>query len=401
MASDSLPTTDPLLWLRLALAEKVGPSLVRRLLEEFGSAHAIFDASSGELGRAEGIHPAAVRSLLSAETEKKAEKAFRHARELDVALIGYDSPAYPEALKDLAQAPLVVYVRGRVAAQDRLALSVVGPRKPSDYGRLMTRRLIGPLCAHGITIVSGLAHGIDAEAHQAALDCGGRTLAILGQGLATEIYPRSNRALHRKIIDRDQGAIISVFPLDTKPEPWVFPQRNSIIAALSLGTLVVEAGEKSGALITAGHCAELGRVVMACPGDATRTSSRGSNRLIAEGAMMIQRSEDILEILSEPLRRELDALQSDPANRVEDVSSIPSPTSALSGAAAARRGLEKDDPVVSLIQELLLEEHRPVDFILQSCAEAGFGQSEVVEKLLNLEMSGYLTQLPGRIYSLR
>jgi DNA processing protein len=165
--------------------------------------------------------------------------------------------------------------------------------------------LVPPLCARGLTIVSGLAQGIDAEAHAAALGAGGRTLAVLGQGLDTPLYPSSNRSLANRIVQEDLGAILSIFPLATTPQPQLYPQRNEVLAALALGVLVVEADRRSGTLITARHAADFGKTVMACPGDADRATAEGSNRLLTEGAALIQSSDDILEALAPDIRSAL------------------------------------------------------------------------------------------------
>ena len=390
---------EPLL--RLVLAPDIGPTLAHKLLQRLGSPEAIFAAPRSELLAMGGMGEKRVAALL-ASTPREAEAEAKRAEKLGVDLISFDSDRYPSALKDLPYPPLVLYVKGTLIEQDRLALSVVGPRKPSDYARIMVTTLVPPISARGITIVSGLAYGIDAEAHRAALDCGGRTVAVLGQGLDTPIYPSANRRLARRILDLERGAILSVFPFSTEPEAGNFPHRNQIIAALSLGTLVIEAGEKSGALITATHANELGRTVMCCPGDANRASARGSNRLIADGAALIQKSDDILETMANDLRTaRLTLAETEDATAPEPRTSPEEPGAPQpSDPAPTATATPLSDPVALRIRELLSGDHRPIDFIIEGCAQSGFAHGEVVQRLLTMELTGSLRQLPGGIFAL-
>lgn len=381
-------------WLRLSRAPGVGLILAHRLLDAIGGPEAIFGASDAALRAVEGIGPKTVEALRSPEAEREARLDGARLDEHEIDALTLDLPDYPAALRTLAHPPLIVYARGRMAPADRLSISIVGPRKPSDYGRVMTGRLVAPLSARGITIVSGLAYGIDAEAHTAALEAGGRTLAVLGQGLATPVFPSSNRALARRIVNQDLGALLSVFAPGTPPVPELFPRRNEIIAALSLGTLIVEAGEKSGALITATHALEFGRTVMACPGDATRPQSRGANRLIAEGAALIQQSDDILEALAPAIREVSGELRRGGWLPPEEPGAAAAPMPPRPEPAAP------GDPLERSLRAALTAEHRPVDVLLEVCAAEGYGQSEVIQKLLEMELGGRVRQLPGRIYSL-
>jgi DNA processing protein len=172
----------------------------------------------------------------------------------------------------------------------------------------MTERIAGPLAGQGLTLVSGLAYGVDGEVHRAAVEAGGRTLAVVGQGLGTPLSPQANADLARRIVEEDHGALLSIFPMDAEPRAGLYPARNEIIAGLALGVLVVEASASSGALITARHALAAERHVMACPGDATRRAAEGSNRLIADGAPLVQNAEDVLALLDSDLRREMETL---------------------------------------------------------------------------------------------
>jgi DNA processing protein len=215
--------------------------------------------------------------------------------ELGVTVLTWDSPDYPSLLKVIPNSPPVLYVRGELLPQDDWALGVVGTRRATVYGREATHALVGGLAAGGVTIISGLAYGIDTYAHQTALDAGGRTIAVLGSGVDI-IYPAQNRKLADKI--SSQGAIVSEYPLGTRPEGSNFPPRNRIISGLSLGVLVVEGTTRSGAMITADFAAEQGREVFAVPGNILNRLSSGPNQLIQNGAKLVTSIGDVLEELN-------------------------------------------------------------------------------------------------------
>jgi DNA processing protein len=210
-------------------------------------------------------------------------------------VLTWDSPEYPASLRNIADPPPVLYVRGQLMARDEWALAVVGTRRATVYGREVTRSLVSGLAASGVTIVSGLAHGIDTHAHQVALDAGGRTLAVLGSGIDV-IYPAENRKLAELIVN--SGAILSEYPLGAQPESGNFPRRNRIISGLSLGVLVVEGTKSSGAMITADYASEQGREIFAVPGSILSPNSAGPNYLIQQGAKLVTTMGDILEELN-------------------------------------------------------------------------------------------------------
>ena len=221
------------------------------------------------------------------------------ARRDDVAVIDRDDARYPAQLCALPAAPGRLYVRGRLTADDALAVAVVGSRRASSYGVAVAARLGADLAARGVTVVSGLARGIDSAAHRGALEAGGRTIAVLGSGVDV-VYPPENRRLAGEIVER--GAVLSQFEPGTPPAPYRFPERNRVIAGLALGVVVVEAAERSGALITAGVAGEMGREVMAVPGRVTSPESRGAHRLIRDGAALVQGWEDVVAALPERWR---------------------------------------------------------------------------------------------------
>ncbi|GIX46622.1 MAG: hypothetical protein KatS3mg131_0833 [Candidatus Tectimicrobiota bacterium] len=227
-----------------------------------------------------------------------------------VQVIPFVDARYPRPLRWIPDPPPVLYVRGTLVPEDELAVAVVGTRKPSAYGRLQAQRLSAELVRCGLTVISGMARGIDSLAHASALEAGGRTLAVLGSGINV-VYPPENRRLYTAI--SEQGAVLSEFPLDTKPDRWNFPRRNRLISGLSLGVLVVEATTTSGSLHTARHALEQGREVFAVPGRVDSPSSRGTHGLIKHGAKLVEDVEDILAEFPEAVRQALAQRQPAPA----------------------------------------------------------------------------------------
>jgi len=240
-----------------------------------------------------------VKELEAAEEAVRAEIEMQACERQGVQLISFVDDDYPPMLREIHDPPLVLYVRGRLHPMDYNAVAMVGTRHPSTYGLETARRFAAHLAGMGLTVVSGLARGVDSAAHQGALDVGGRTLAVLGCGV-DQVYPAENKRLYAMIMDA--GALISEYPLGAPPRPYHFPRRNRIISGLSLGTLVVEAHVRSGSLITANQALEQGRDVFAVPGRADALLSRGTNGLIKSGAALTETAEDILEALRPALR---------------------------------------------------------------------------------------------------
>jgi DNA processing protein len=284
-------------WVGFNLVKGVGPVRVRRMLERFGSLKDAWHASRGDL-REVGLDRRALDSLVETRRRLDLEAELARLDKLGIAVLTWEDEDYPALLKQLRaidHAPPVLYLRGSLAAADEWALAIVGRRSASAYGRQVTHQLARELSANSLTIVSGLARGIDAEAHQAALDAGGRTIAMLPCGLDT-IYPPEHRLLAARIVQ--QGALMTIFPLGTQPEGKNFAPRNRVLSGLARGVLVTEAGVKSGALLTAGYALEQGRDVFAVPGNITAQGSDGTNRLIQDGAHPVLTTEDILSALN-------------------------------------------------------------------------------------------------------
>ncbi len=280
--------------LTLSLVPGIGPRLTAALFERFGSAAAAMRASIAELSAVPFITPRLAECIQRASQSNDAAAEMERMQRHGVRLIAFGSPEYPTSLATINDFPYLLYVRGTVTAADANAVALVGSRHCTDYGRRIAARLATGLARAGITVISGLARGIDAAAHRAALEAGGRTLAVLAGGLS-RIYPPEHAELARQV--EASGALLTEAKMDQEPLAGLFPVRNRIISGLSKIVVLVEAAEKSGALITASHAAEQGRTVMAVPGSVESASSGGTNDLIRKGAVLCRSVEDILEEL--------------------------------------------------------------------------------------------------------
>jgi len=356
-------------WLALSLTPGVGSTLMRRLLDRFKTPEAVFHAPAKELLKIEGLGEKVAEEIRKGPLEKVVERELYLLREIGGRVITLKDEEYPKRLRDIYDPPALLYVRGELKKEDEFAVSIVGSRKTTPYGRWFTEKLSQELARYGMTIVSGMARGIDSLAHWGAISGGGRTIAVLGCGVDV-IYPSENRNLFAKIIDH--GAILSEFPIGSRPEGGHFPRRNRIISGLSIGVVVVQASEKSGSLITAGYALEQGREVFAVPGNVGTESSRGTHRLIKEGAKLVESSEDILEEILPQWKREGEATP-----KVE----------------APRPDLTQEEKI---LYELLGETPLHIDVMIR---ESRLDPGKVSSLLLNLELKGLVSQWPGKCFS--
>jgi DNA processing protein len=285
---------DKRFWLGFNLIYGIGPIRLKGLLDHFGDIESAWYATPEELSAA-GIGPKTLKKFLEKRDLIDLDLEVARLRGTGFHLTTWDDDDYPVRLREIPAPPPLLYIWGDIQQNDRWAVAMVGTRNATTYGTTIAQEIAGSLAANGITVVSGLARGIDAVSHQAALDMGGRTIAVLGSGL-DHIYPPENSRLAKTIAEN--GAVVSDYALGTKPEGRNFPPRNRIISGLTMLTVVVEAGEGSGALITADFAAEQGREVFAVPGNLHRPSSRGTNRLIRAGARPLLSPEDVLEALN-------------------------------------------------------------------------------------------------------
>ncbi len=280
--------------MRLALIPGVGPLTQKALLTRFGSARAVLDAAPSELRQVSGVGVKLCRSIVAAREEIDVLSELSRCRENDIAILTETDADYPRMLKEISDPPCVLFAKGKFLPQDAIAIAIVGTRHASRYGLDQAYRLASELARAGLTVVSGLARGIDSAAHRGALAAGGRTLAVLGSGLLT-MYPPEHEGLAREVIQ--SGVLLSELPTLTGPQPGTFPQRNRIITGLSLGVIVVEAGKGSGALISARLSMEQNREVFAVPGRVDVRTFWGCHRLLRDGAKLVETADDVLEEL--------------------------------------------------------------------------------------------------------
>ena len=360
---------DIFYWLALSLTPGVGSILIKRLLDRFKTPEAVFRAPVKELLSIEGLGEKVAKEIRKGPLDKAVEKELNFLKELGGTILTIKEDAYPKRLKDIYDPPALLYVRGALKKEDELAVAIVGSRKTSPYGRWITERVSQELARRGVTVVSGMARGIDSAGHKGAISGGGRTIAVLGCGVDV-VYPSENRNLFHQIIDR--GAILSEFPMGSPPEGGHFPRRNRIISGLSIGVVVVQASAESGSLITASYALEQGREVFAVPGNVGAEGSRGTNRLIKEGAKLVETSEDILEEILPQWTGERERIQ-----EVEP----------------PWKDLDKEELT---LYQLLGESPMHIDVIIR---ESRFDPGRVSSLLLNLELKGLISQWPGKCFS--
>lgn len=288
------PVPDLKYWVAFNRIRRLGPIRLRQIEARFGDLALAWTASQSDLASV-GLDKSTVREIVSGRPEIDPDSEMEALETAGIDVICLRSPEYPARLAEIYDPPSVLYIRGKLEPGDERSVAVVGTRACSGYGLEMTTRLAGGLAANGVTVVSGLAIGIDAAAHRASLDAGGRTIACVGSGL-DQVYPAKHADLARKIAE--SGALVSEYPPGVKPHARNFPRRNRILSGLTLGTLVVEAGFRSGALLTVTHALEQNREVFAVPGSALSERSRGTNWLIQQGAKLVLDVEDILEELN-------------------------------------------------------------------------------------------------------
>jgi len=280
--------------LRLSLVPDVGPITRRALLERFGSPGAVFAAAPDELRAVKGVGPKLLGRILAARHEVDPLREIALCREHGIGILTEADEAYPRSLREIHDPPSVLFTRGQLLPGDAVAVAIVGTRHATRYGLAQAERLAAGLAQAGVTIVSGLARGVDAAAHRGALSADGRTIAVLGSGLL-RLFPPEHEELARQVAER--GAVVSELPPEFEPMGGNFPQRNRIISGLALGVIIVEAPERSGALITARLATEQGRDVFAVPGRVDSRPSRGCHRLLRDGATLVESVDDVLEQL--------------------------------------------------------------------------------------------------------
>jgi DNA processing protein len=353
------------------MIDGVGPIRVRALLEKFGTPEAILSAGRQQLMGVEGVGEEVARNIAGWREHVDLDAEMKRIEDAGVRVVTREDADYPKHLRQIYDPPLVLYVRGAMSDRDAVSVAVVGSRRTTLYGQEMARKLAYQLARLGVTVVSGLARGIDTHAHRGALQAKGRTVAVLGCGIDI-VYPPENRELLEQIAQT--GAVATEFPFGRTPDRQSFPMRNRIISGWSLGVVVVEANLRSGALITAHQAAEQGRQVFAVPGRADSILSRGTNRLIKDGAKLAEDAEDVLSEFEYLIRAE-------PANEVREAA----PGLALSD-------LEQQIMTAIGQEEMAMDDIIRVSGLTSGCVSA---------TLLALEMKRLVRQLPGKVYARR
>lgn len=382
-------------WLWLSSLVKISPRKRLALLNHFKNPALLWEAGENELRASQLCTPKIISYIMDNDIKRNADKLTARVLASDIGVITIHDESYPRMLKYTADPPAVLYCRGRLVP-DELCVAVVGSRKATWYGLDTSKRLSSELARHGVTVVSGMARGVDSKAHCGALEAGGRTIAVLGCGVDI-VYPKENFKLMDEICRR--GAVISEFLPGTEPIPFNFPARNRIISGLTQGVVIVEASEKSGSLITADFALEQGRDVFAVPGNINSMNSSGTNRLIREGARIITCAGDILDEINikhddrldfcaekkyRDMKPALNPLLTDEAGKQS--------CSGCGENAGAQIGIDE-----KTIAEKLLNGPAHIDVIAHDC---GISVQLAGSILLMLELSGFVEQLPGKFYRL-
>jgi len=374
------PDITTLQWLALVLTPGMGPIRGHRLVQHFGGVERVFVASLTEL-EAAGLPAASAQSIALGKSSSLAEEEFMKSRDASAELVSFEDHRYPARLKEIYDPPLVLYVRGNAELLSEPGLGVVGTRHPTPYGMGMAERLSNDLASRGLVIVSGMARGVDTHAHRGALNGKGKTVAVWGTGIDVP-YPRDNRRIAEAIV-AGGGTLVSEFPVGTFAAPQNFPIRNRIISGLSLGVLVVEAGEYSGTRITARCALEQGRDIFAVPGNVTNRNSWGPNTLIKQGAKLTATWEDVWEELPADVKLQLEANW-----RVE------SPKPAEASLFADSKLSPHEKRIYALLKP---DEATQLDVIIEKL-EGEISSSEIFSALFELELAGKIKPLPGKNY---
>ncbi len=395
--------------LHLSLIQGIGPKTVQFLIQIFGSAEKVLNATSEELRKIEKLSPTARERLIQKSLGCPLERELELIHEYDCQIITFYDAAYPPLLKEIDTPPLLLYVRGELKPEDTFSIALVGSRQAKDYGRRVSYQLSYQLAQRGLTVISGFAKGIDTCAHRGALEANGRTIAVLGNGLSL-IYPASNIGLVDKIVE--SGALISEFPMGMEPRSENFPRRNRIISGLTLGTVVVEASNRSGALITARLASEQGREVFAVPGEIFSELSIGTHKLIDKGAKLIGTVDDLLEALPLHALRQISALTSTQESKRDG--EIPETPSVMKGEFEQSRSntsktiaTEKAETVPAIPPPDLTADEKtvfdaietPTSHIDTIVRTTQLPISQVSGVLLMLELKGAIQQLPGKQFT--
>lgn len=367
-------------WLALGRVEGIGNLTYRTLIDEFNEPEAIFEAPLKRLEQIPGIGKKTSQAIKGFNEWIWVENEINLIEKHGVTFLALRHADFPKALLSIPDPPPYLYVKGTICREDENAIAIVGTRLPTPYGITVAEKISREMAGLGVTIVSGMARGIDSEAHRGAIAGKGRTIAVLGSGIDIA-YPPENKKLYQDIILN--GAVVSEFPIGTPPLAANFPQRNRIISGLARGVLVVEASLKSGSLITAGLALDYGRDVFALPGSVTSSKSKGTNKLIKDGAKLVEDAKDILEELNSSLfPSPIPPFPHSPHRTGE------TETRGRGDKSGIRELSPDEEKIIGL-----LDESCPIDSIIQN---TGFSASRVSSLLLDMELKGLVQQQPGK-----
>ena len=384
---DALNNKARLGWLALTLTPGMGPTRTAKAVARLGNAERVFEASLTELEGA-GLPASAAQFVFEGRAHQAAEDEAKRVAEAGGFFLTREDAAYPQRLLEIYDPPAVLWMRGNAALLARPGIAVVGTRHPTPYGSGMAEMLSRDLANRRLTILSGMARGVDSSAHKGALDAGGKTVAVWGTGIDV-VYPKENKKLAERIVESG-GTIVSEFALGTFPAPQNFPLRNRILSGMSVGVLVVEAGEYSGTRITARCAMEQNRDVYAVPGNVTNKNAWGPNTLIKQGAKLTATWEDVWEDLPSQVKLEL-----------EEEMGVSGENESKAGGAASlfsetdERPLPEHERVV--LDRLRRDESVQLDELIEGL-EAQLGSAEIFTALFELELRGRVKQLPGKNY---
>ena len=359
-------------WLSLHMIPRLGNTVICRLVERFGDPERVFDATIPDLLKIVGMKPEVARNIAGRASIQSAEEEFRKVEEQGARIISFADPSYPELLRQIHNPPIVLYAKGKEFPKERRSIAIVGSRNPTHYGFDAAESFGFDFACRGVTVISGMARGIDSAAHRGCLRGGGFTVAVIGTGIDV-VYPSENKTLFKQIAEN--GMILSEFPMGSPPEPWNFPIRNRIISGLCEGIVVVEATKKSGSLITASLALEQNREVFAVPGSIHSFKSTGTHHLIKQGACLAEKADDVLEELGF-------------SGKLAKGGNPEESNSDLSPALDARE---------KTIYECLGDYPVHMDEIMR---KGKLQAGEAASILMEMELKGLIKQLPGKMFVL-
>ena len=381
--------------IHLNLIPGIGNYTIRRLLAAFGSAERSIAATSEELAQVDGLTPDVREQLIDGRSRAPLVQELELIQQHQCHIVTISDDIYPPLLKQIDDPPVLLYIIGEFPLPDTPSIAIVGSRSPTEYGKTTSQQLSQQLAARGVTVVSGFARGIDTCVHRGALEAGGDTIAVFGCGLSI-IYPDTNRALAAEIVE--SGALVSEFPMTMPPRGKNFPRRNRVISGLTLGTLVVEASERSGSLITARHAAEQGREVFAIPGQIFSNVSRGTHSLINQGATLINSVDDLLDALPQNYTK---VLGGESPESTRQPPSLKRPNKAARPQPIEKRSIPTPQPKANLnltsdeqtVLSAMKADSVHIDEITR-VTQLPIGK--VSSLLVMLELKGIVQQLPGK-----